>query len=160
MGFEFHEFLKFQNLGTFVELKNAYDEFKIKAFYCYAQRQDNVSFECQFKNVQVSLNPEKWMSLVGLECSGVGLEVKYTFTKYDKNDFVKNVSKMGFGELCFSNFSPLQLKCANRLLHWVVVKIIMCKQHNYDIIDDYNLNIMWLLKNKIKVNGLFPSQVV
>jgi len=29
----------------------------------------------------------------------------------------------------------------------------MSKQHNYGRIDDYNLNIMWLLKNKIKVNS-------
>jgi len=65
---------------------------------------------------------------------------------------VKSVSKTGFGELSFSNFSPLQLKCADRMLHWVVVKIIMSKQHNYGRIDDYDLSIMWLLKNKIKVN--------
>ena len=62
------------------------------------------------------------------------------------------MSKTGFGELSFSNFSPLQLKCADRMLHWVVVNIIMSKQHNYGRIYDYDLNSMWLLKNKIKVN--------
>jgi len=40
----------------------------------------------------------------------------------------------------------------DRVLHWVVVKIIMCKQHNYGRINDYDLSVMWLLKNKIKVN--------
>jgi len=64
---------------------------------------------------------------------------------------VKSVSKVDV-ELSFSNFSPLQLKCVDRLLHWVVVKIIMCKQHNYLKIDDYDLSDMWFLKNKIKVN--------
>jgi len=124
----------------------------IKAFNCNAQRQDGVSFECAFKNVWVSFNPEKWDSLVGLDCSGVDLEVKDTFANYNKIDFVKSVSKTGFGELSFSNFIPLQLKCVDRLLHWVVVKIIMCKQHNYGKIDDLDLSVMWLLKNKIKVN--------
>jgi len=38
------------------------------------------------------------------------------------------------------------------MLHWVVVKIITSKQHNYGRIDDYDLSIMWLLKNKIRVN--------
>lgn len=38
------------------------------------------------------------------------------------------------------------------MLHLVVVKIITSKQHNHGRIDDYDLSIMWLLKNKIKVN--------
>jgi len=139
-------------LGSFVERKKGYDESQIKAFYWNAQRQDDVSFECVFKNVRVSFNPEKWDSLVGLDCSGVDLEAKDTFANYDNTDFVKSVSKTGFGELSFSNFSPLQLKCDDKLFHWVVVKIIMSKQHNYGRIDDYDLSVMWLLKNKIKVN--------
>jgi len=69
-----------------------------------------------------------------------------------KVDFVKSVYKTDFGELSFPNFSPLQLISADKLLHWVVVKIIMCKQHNYGRIDDFYLSVMWLLKNKIKVN--------
>jgi len=153
MGFNFHELLSFQNLGSFVQLKKGYDESQIKAFYCNAQWQNGVSFECAFKNIRVSLNLEKWDSLVHLDCNGVDIEVKDTFTNYNKIDFVKSVSKTGFGELSFSNFSLLQLKCANRMLHWGVVKIIMSKQHNYGRIDDYDLSIMWLLKNKIKVNG-------
>ena len=151
-GFDFHELLRFQNLGTFVELKKGYDESQIKPLYCNVERQDSVSFECAFKIVRVSLNLEKWNTLVQLDCSGVDIEVKDTFTNYNKIDFVKSVSKTGFGELSFSNFSPLQLKYVDRLLHWVVVKIIMCKQHNYGRIDDYDLSIIWLLKNKIKVN--------
>jgi len=151
--FNFHELLSFQNLGSFVGLKKGYDESQIKAFYCNAQRQDGVSFECAFKNVRVSLNPEKWDSLVQLDCNGVDIEVKDTFANYNKIDFVKSVSKTGFGELSFSNFSPRQLKCADRLLHWVIVKIIMSKQHNYGRIDGYDLSIMWLFKNKIKVNS-------
>ena len=153
-GFDFHELFRFQNLGSFVELKKGHDESQIKAFYCNAQRQDGVSFECSFKNVRVSLNPEKWESLVDLDCNGVDIEVKDTFTNYNKIDFVKSVSKTGFGELSFSNFSPLQLKCADRMLHRVVVKIIISKQHNYGRINDYDLIIMWLLKSKIKVNWL------
>jgi len=43
MGLRFHEFLGFQNLGTFVELKDDYDESQINAFYCNAQRLDGVS---------------------------------------------------------------------------------------------------------------------
>ena len=95
----------------------------------------------------MSLNSEKWDSLVGLDCSGVDLEANKTFAKYNKVNFVKSVSKTGFGELSYANFSPLQLKCADRMLHWFVVKVIMCKQHNYGRIDDSDLNIMWLLKN-------------
>jgi len=60
MGFDFHELLCFQNLCSFVELKKGYDKSHIKAFYCNTQRQDSVSFECAFKIVRVSLNPEKW----------------------------------------------------------------------------------------------------
>lgn len=78
MGFDFHELLNFQNLGSFVELKKWYDESQIKAFYCNAQRQDNVSFQCAFKNVWASLNLEKWDYLVQLDCSGVEIEVKDT----------------------------------------------------------------------------------
>jgi len=37
MGFNFHELLSFQNLGSFVQLKKGYDESQIKAFYCNAQ---------------------------------------------------------------------------------------------------------------------------
>ena len=51
MGFGFHEMLGFQNLGTFVKLKDDYDESQVKAFYCNEQRQDVLSFECAFKNV-------------------------------------------------------------------------------------------------------------
>jgi len=142
MDFGFHGFLSFQNLGTFVELKRGYNESQIKAFYCNAQRQDGVSIECAFKNVRVSLNSEKWDSLVELDCSGLDLEVKDTFANYNKIYFVKSVSNTGFGELSFSIFCPLQLKCADRLLHWVVVKIIMCKQHNYGRIDDCDLSVM------------------
>jgi len=76
MGFDFHELLRFQNLGSFVELKKGYDESQIKAFYCNAQKQDSVSFECAFKNVRIALNPEKRDSLVQLDCSRVDIEVK------------------------------------------------------------------------------------
>ena len=152
MGLRFHEMLGFQKLDMFVGLKDDYDESQIKAFYCNAQRQDGVSFECSFKNVRVSLNLDKWDTLVGLDCGVVDLEAKETFSNYNKIDFVKSVSKTGFGELSFSNLSPLQLKCADMMLHLVVVKIIMCKLHNYGRIYDYDLNVMWLLKNKIKVN--------
>jgi len=152
MDFDFHEFLSFQNLCTFVGLKKGYDESQIKAFYCNAQRQDGVSFECAFKMFGYHSTPKKWDSLVQLDCNGVDIEFKDTFANYNKIDFVKSVSKTGFGELSFSNFSPLQLKHADMMLHWVVVKIIMSKQHNYGRIDDYDFNIMWLLKNKIKVN--------
>lgn len=51
MGFGFHELLAFQKLDRFVSLKDKFDESHIKAFYCNAQRQDGVSFECPFKNV-------------------------------------------------------------------------------------------------------------
>lgn len=106
MGFDFHDVHLFQNLGSFVELKKGYDESQIKAFYCNAQRQDGVSFECAFKNVRVSLDLEKWDSLVQLDCNGVDIKVKDTFTNYNKKDFVKSLMKAGFGELSFSNFSP------------------------------------------------------
>ena len=122
MDFDFHEFLSFQNLCTFVGLKKGYDESQIKAFYCNAQRQDAVSFECAFKNVRVSLNLGKWDSLVQLDCTGVDIEVKDTFANYNKIDFVKSVSKTEFGELSFSTFSPQQLKCADRMLHWVAAR--------------------------------------
>ena len=105
IGFDFHELLSFQNLGLFVQLKKGCDESQIKAFYCNAQRQDGVSFELSFKNVRVSLNPEKWESLVDLDCNGVEIEVKDTFSNYNKIDFAKSVSKTGFGELSFSNFT-------------------------------------------------------
>jgi len=78
MGFDFHKFLTFLNFGSFVELKKGYDESEIKAFYCNAQTQDSVSFECAFKNVRVSLNPEKWDCLVHLGYSGVDIEAKDT----------------------------------------------------------------------------------
>jgi len=73
MGFDFPELLSFQNLGLFVGLKKGYDESQIKAFYGNAQRQYGVSFECAFKNVQVSLNLEKWDSRVQLDCNGVDI---------------------------------------------------------------------------------------
>jgi len=143
MGLGFHSLLVFQKMDKFVGLKDSYDESQVKAFFCNAQRQDGVSFECPFKTVWVSLNPEKWDTLVGLDCGGVDLEAKETFSNYNKVDFVKSVSKTGFGELCYGNFSPLQLKCVDRMLHWAVVNVIMCKLHNYGRIDDYDLSIMW-----------------
>jgi len=105
---------------------DSFDEPQIKAFNCNAQRQDDVSFECAFKNVWLSLNPKKWDALVGLDCGCVDFEAKQTFANYNKVEFVKSVSKVDV-ELSFSNFIPLQLKCVDRLLDWVVVKIIMSK---------------------------------
>jgi hypothetical protein len=44
LGFGFKDLLVYQNLGTFLGLKNSYDSSQIKAFYCVAERQqDNVS---------------------------------------------------------------------------------------------------------------------
>lgn len=134
--------LAFQKLDKFVSLKDNYDESQIKAFYCNSQRQEGVSFECVFKNAIVTLNPEKWSTFVGLDYDGSDFEASDTLANYNKVEFVNNVSKVGFVDMIYSNFGPLQLKYANRMLHWVVVKIIMSKQHNNDRIDDLDLSIM------------------
>lgn len=46
----------------------------------------------------------------------------------------------------------MQLKCDDRILHWIVAKVIMSKQGNYGRIDDFALRLMWLIKSIIKVN--------
>jgi len=69
-GFGFKELLVFQNLGRFLELKNAYGSSQVKAFYCIAERIGNgVSFMCQFKNHDVSLSPSSWTNLTRLVCA-------------------------------------------------------------------------------------------
>jgi len=80
------------------------------------------------------------------------LDDSNTFTTSYKIEFVKSVSKVGYEPLNYANFSPLQLKCTHRMLNWVVVKIILCKQGNFGRIDDLNLRVMLLIKNKVKVN--------
>jgi len=90
----------------------------VKAFYCVAERLDNgVSFVCQFKNDVVSLSPDSWSNLTGLACEGVNIESGTTFTNYDKIAFVQSISKSCIVPLDYSNFSAIQLKCSDRILH-------------------------------------------
>jgi len=94
LGFGFKDLLVFQNLGTFLGLKNSYDSSQVKAFYCIAERQlDNVSFICPFKNHVVTLSPSMWSNLTGMECAGVDIESEDVFARYDKNSFVGSISK-------------------------------------------------------------------
>jgi len=46
----------------------------------------------------------------------------------------------------------MQLKCDAQILHRIIAKIIICKQDNFGRIDNFDLQVMWLIKNKIKVN--------
>lgn len=118
-GFGFKELLVFQNLGRFLELKNAYDSSQVKAFYCVAERlDDGVSFMCQFKNHDVSLSPSSWTNLTGLVCEGVNIESDSTFVNYEKIAFVQSLSKSCIVPLDHSSFSVMQLKCNDRILHY------------------------------------------
>jgi hypothetical protein len=145
--------LVFQKLGNFLGLKNSYDSSQVKAFYCAAERQqDNVSFVCPFKNRVVTLTPTIWASVAGLECVGVDIESENVFADYDKVSFVQSISKTCIAPLEYSNFSAMQLKCVDRILHWIIVKIIICKQDNFGKIDNFDLQVLWLIKNRIKVN--------
>jgi len=107
-------------------LKNSYDSSQFKAFYCVSERQaDHVSFICPFKNNVVSLTPVRWTSLTGLECEGADIESDNRFTDYDKIVFVQSISKSCIIPLDYSNFSAMKLKCNDRVLHWIIAKIIL-----------------------------------
>jgi len=153
LGFGFKDLLVHQNLGTFLGLKNSYDSSQIKAFYHVVERQhDNVSFVCPFKNRVVTLNPRIWASVAGLECAGVNIQNENVFVDYDKDSLVQGISKSFIAPLEFPNFSAMQLKCDDRMLHWIIAKVIICKQDYFGIIDNLDLQVMWLIKNRIKVN--------
>jgi len=153
LGFGFKDLLVYQNLGTLLGLKNSYDSSQVKAFYCVAERQqDNVSFVCPFTNRVVTLTPTIWASVAGLECVGVDIESENVFADYDKVSFVQSISKSCIAPLEFSNFSVMQLKCDDKILHWIIAKVIICKQDNFGRIDNFDLQVMWLIKNRIKVN--------
>lgn len=124
--------LVYRNLGTFLGLKNSYDSSQIKAFYCIVERQeDRVSFVCPFKNQAAILTPRIWASVTGLDCVGVEIEDANVFANYDKISFVQNISKSCIAPLKFSNFSVMQLKSDDRILHWIIAKVIICKQDNF-----------------------------
>ena len=155
MAEENHELglLVFQNLGTFLGLKNAYDSSQVKAFYCVAERQpDNFSFVCPFKNCVATLTPGIWASIAGLECVGVDIESENLFAGYDKVSFVQSISKTCIVPLEYSNFNAIQLECDDRILHLIIAKMIICKQDHFGRIDNFDLQVMWLIKNRIKVN--------
>jgi len=44
-----------------------------------------------------SITQSEKMDSLHLDCSGVDMEAKATFANYNKIDFVKSVSKTGFG---------------------------------------------------------------
>jgi len=100
----------------------------------------------------VSLTPGKWANLVGLECDGVDIETADVFADYNKELFVQSIFKSCVVPLEYSNFSVMQLKCDDRILHWIIAKMIICKQDNFGRIDNFDLQVMWLLKNRIKMN--------
>lgn len=58
-----------------------------------------MSFICPFKNVVVTLTPERWLDMVILDCDVVDFEDCDTYSNYNKFDFVNNVNKTGFGIL-------------------------------------------------------------
>jgi len=143
LGFGFKELLVYQNLGTFLGLKKSYDSSQIKAFYCVAERQqDNVSFVCPFKNRVVTLTTRIWASVAGFECAGVDIESENVFADYDKVSFVQSISKYCIAPLEFSNFSAMQLKCDDKILHWIIAIVIIYNQENFGRIDNFDLKVM------------------
>jgi len=46
------------------------------------------------------------------------------------------------------------VKCFDRMLHWVIVKVIIAKQNNYGRIVDEYLQVIWVLKKRIKIKWL------
>jgi len=100
----------------------------------------------------VNLNPEIWASIIGLDCAGIDIEGENVFDAYDKSSFVNSISKACIAPLEYSNFSVMQLKFDDRILHWIIAKMIICKQNNFGRIDNFDLQVMWLIKNRIKVN--------
>jgi len=153
LGYGFKYLLAFQNLRTFLGLRNLYDPSQVKAFYCIFERQpDNVSFTCPFNKCVVTLTPSKWAGLVGLGCDGVDIESADVFPGYNKESLVQSISKTCVAPVEHSNFSAMQLKCDDKILHWIIAKIIICKQDNFGRIDNFDLQVMWLIKNRIKVN--------
>lgn len=43
------------------------------------------------------------------------------------------------------NFHICQVKFEIRILHWIAVKILFQKTHNWEIVDDHDLYMMWFL---------------
>ena len=86
----------------------------------------------------VTLTPTIWASIEGLECAGVDIESENVFAGYDKISFVQSISKTGIVPLEYSNFSAMQLKCDDRILHWIIAKMIICKQDNFGSIDNFD----------------------
>jgi len=126
LGFGFKDLLVHQNLGRFLGLRNSYESSQVKAFYYVAERSDDgVGFVCQFKGHVVHSNPEIWARLTGLECTGVDIESENVFAGYDKNSFVVSISKACIAPLEYSNFNVMQLRCDDRILHWIIEKMIL-----------------------------------
>ncbi|KEH17110.1 transmembrane protein, putative [Medicago truncatula] len=46
----------------------------------------------------------------------------------------------------------MQLKCNDMILHLIIAKIILRMQENFGRIDDLDLRLMWLIKNRTLVN--------
>jgi hypothetical protein len=147
--------LEFQGLRKFVECRDNYQAWRVKAFYCKLEYADDKKkgVVAKFSKGKIApLLPDNWVNHFGLEWSGYIFPSDEATKGFDSMAFGREISKTCLGEKAWTQMPVSQLKVEARMLYWVLTKIIDPRKGNFAKVKDEDLPLLWMLWNKRKLN--------
>ena len=148
---EVKEALKFQRLEKFVKLsRNIYPDL-VNVFLTNMWYDEDTIYS-QVKRVDIVINDEVWLAVVGLKNASITVGRGNTTTLEDFN-------KVQFFQSCLRNLNTESrsyfvggLVVTPRILAFIVIWLVTLRGFNYVVLTKEDLMLMYCLMGKIKVN--------
>ena len=150
---EVRDMLKFQKLDRFLKLTENTYPYLVKVFLtnmCY----DEENLYSQVKGIDITINEEVWLSVIGLRNEGA------TISRGNTSE-LGNFNKVQFYKSCLRNqesasrtFNVGGLAAIPRILAYIVIWVLTPRGFNHATLTEEDLILMYCLMNKIKINWI------
>ncbi|XP_061341966.1 uncharacterized protein LOC133288262 [Gastrolobium bilobum] len=155
-GFVICDLLEAVSLNKLAELNNDFCDNMVRVFYKNLTfREDILVSEVKGKTIRIKIND--WRGLIGCPYAGRkfnGANYK-DFEDYHRDTYVRTLLKPNVTRLPKSKFNARLLTLSNRILHYVITKMIVPRARNFSIVFDSDVFAMWAIHEKANANWPF-----
>src|SRR3954464_6096929 len=166
-SFHFHPLLRFQGIKDFIETSDVVYPDLAKDFYAKLSISRNCTLSAIVKKTDIVLSLEEFGNCLGLPTEGVRIRHNIVcdeagFENYEKYAYYFTISRVSEQELASRNASSdrvhlysATLSVSDRMLHYLIAYILLPKHSNHSQISDIDMQLIFAIKNRIKVNWAY-----
>jgi len=148
-GFAFPEFLSFQNLETFVQLKgNVYPDL-IRVFYANLQCEEDL-LTSRVKEVNIVLTPEIWTSIAGFRIAGI--LAHRGFPGANRLDIYQSCLRDPIAKRDYNIFRAGGMKKDERVLAFIIAWILVPRNGNHAQLTTEDVFLIHAFKSNILID--------